>query len=531
MTSYLDRSTATNPAKLPIQPQFQESRYEELLRGVASATNILLTGHSYHESINQALAALGQATKVDRTYIFETHPHPEMSKSAVSQRWEWTAPGVPPEIDNLELQNLLFEDYLPRWYRRLSEGQPIHGFIHEFPSAERAVLEPQGILSILVVPIHIRDRFWGFVGFDQCSVQHEWTPVEVTTLRAIAGCLGGAIAQQHTEQALHAINLNLEKRVAQRTEDLTSANTELSVAMKSLRETQARLIRTEKMSSLGQLVAGIAHEINNPTNFIHGNLEHARRYIEDLLALVTLYQAEYPNSTPAIEETLETIEFDFLKEDFTKLIDSTFLGVDRIMHVVRSLRNFSRLDESDCKLADIHQSLESALNFLQHRLQSASYTAGKSRREEAQREAQKEARAGIEIIKKFDPQVPLLECFPRELNQAIMHVLTNAIDAIEAKNYEEHAHGPDRIEISSALVDSNHIVIRIMDTGNGMTPAVKARMFDPFFTAKPIGQGTGLGLSIAHQIIVQEHKGEIICQSAIRQGTTFEIRLPVKQDP
>ncbi|MEM8504458.1 MAG: ATP-binding protein [Cyanobacteria bacterium P01_D01_bin.1] len=501
--------------ELPTQPQSQIKRYEELLQGVAAATNILLTGHNYHEAINQALATLGQATGVDRTYIFETHPHPGLGKPAMSQRWEWTAPGVLPEIDNVELQNMLYEDFLPRWHVELSQGQPIYGFVEELPPTEQEILAPQGILSILVVPIQIRSRFWGFIGFDECSILHEWTSVEVSTLRAIAGCLGGAIAQHHTEQALQKINLSLEKRVAQRTKALTAANTELSVAMKSLKETQAKLIHTEKMSSLGQLVAGVAHEINNPTNFIHGNLEHAQHYIEELLALVALYQAEYPNPAPAIEEKLQDVEFDFLREDFIKLMDSSLLGVTRIMHVVRSLRNFSRLDEADCKLVDIHQSIESALNFLQHRFELPNY---------------EQARAGgIEIIKQFDSRIPLLECFPRELNQAIMHVLTNAVDAIEAKNEKACAQKSNKIEISSAVGDRNRILIRIADSGIGMTPATQAKMFDPFFTAKPVGQGTGLGLSIAHQIIVQEHKGEIICHSTVGQGTTFEIWLPVRQ--
>lgn len=510
MSSCLNYSAATCPVELSTPQSPQAVRYEELLEGVATATNILLTSHNYQESIKRALAALGKATKVERTYIFETHLHPELGKPAMSQRWEWTAPNVSPEIDNPDLQNMLYEDCNPRWHEVLSEGQPLCGLVQEFPPSEQAILEAQGILSILVVPIHIRDRFWGFIGFDQCSVQYQWTSVEVSTLRAVAGCIGGAIAQHHTEQALQEVNLSLEKRVARRTKELTAANTELSIAMKSLQETQAKLIHTEKMSSLGQLVAGIAHEINNPTNFIYGNLEHAKQYTEELLALVALYQTEYPNPTSAIEERLETIEFEFLEEDFTSLMDSTLVGVTRIMRVVKSLRNFSRLDEADCKLVDIHQSLESALNFLQHRLQHLDQSAG------------------IEVVKQFDLQAPLIECFPRDLNQAVMHVLTNAVDAIEEKSAQECLHRPNRIEISTAAVENNRIAIHIVDNGNGMTPAVQAKMFDPFFTAKPVGQGTGLGLSVAHQVIVKEHKGEISCQSTVGQGTTFKICLPTQ---
>ncbi|MEO1637058.1 MAG: ATP-binding protein [Cyanobacteria bacterium J06631_9] len=492
-----------------LQPQIE--RYERLLKGVASATNILLTGCSYQASINQALAILGDATQVDRVYIFETHPHSDSAKPAMSQRWEWAAPGISPEIDNPELQNLMYEDFLPRWHDELSHGRALYGPVSSFPDKERELLGPQGILSIVVVPIQIRGHFWGFIGFDQCSVVYDWTTVEVSTLRAIAGCLGGAIAQHHAERALQELNQSLEKRVDERTAELTTANAELSVAMTSLKETQAKLIHTEKMSSLGQLVAGIAHEINNPTNFINGNLKHAQQYTEDLLALVELYQSEYPQTTPAIEETLEEIDFDFVKVDYPNLMKSTKEGVARITHIVRSLRNFSRLDESDCKLVDIHQGIESTLNFLQHRLQPE---------DEAH---------DIEIAAQFDSQLPLVECFSGELNQAIMHVLTNAIDALEAKNAAERVQRPNRIDIRSELVSDNRIILHIADNGNGMTAATQAKMFDPFFTARPIGAGTGLGLSIAHQVIVKDHGGEITCQSVVGEGTTFKICLPVRQ--
>ncbi|MEL7067456.1 MAG: ATP-binding protein [Cyanobacteria bacterium J06581_3] len=511
----LDYSAATGP-KISLEESFaqsqqQVSRYEKLLQGVASATNTLLTGADYYESIERALAILGSATQVERTYIFETHPHPENGEPAMSQRWEWVAPGIPPEIGNPDLQNLPYSVILPRWYEELSNGRPLYGPVKEFPLPERELLEPQGILSIVVVPVQIRDHFWGFIGFDQCSVEYVWTVVEISTLRAVAGCLGGAIAQYHTEQALQELNQSLEKRVDERTAELTTANTELSVAMTSLKETQAKLIHTEKMSSLGQLVAGIAHEINNPTNFINGNLKHAQRYTEEILSLVELYQQEYPDVTPAVEEALEEIDFEFLKKDFTNLMRSTGEGVTRITHIVRSLRNFSRLDESDCKQVDIHQGIESTLNFLQHRLQPE---------DDAQ---------SIEVVIQFDSQMPLVECFSGELNQAIMHVLTNAIDALEAKSVEERVQRPNRLEIRSERIDDNLIILYIADNGNGMTAATQAKMFDPFFTARPIGARTGLGLSIAHQVIVKDHGGEITCQSVVDQGTTFKICLPVRQ--
>ncbi len=509
-----------NISKVPTQKRMRTpvERYERLLNGVALSTKVLLTQTDYYQAVRQALAILGEATQVDRIYVFETHPHLETQKPAMSQRWEWAAPGIAPEIDNPELQNLPYSECFPRWYEELLKGHPLYGLVRDFPIAEKEILESQGILSILVIPIQIQGNLWGFVGFDQCQIAYEWAAVEMSTLWAIAGSIGGTIARHRAEQALHELNQTLELRVAQRTRELMTTNAELSVAMTRIQETQSQLVQTEKMSSLGQLVAGIAHEINNPTNFIYGNLQHAQQYTEDLLSLVELYQQEYPKTTPTIETALSDIDFDFLKEDFPRLMNSTRQGADRITHIVRSLRNFSRLDESICKRADIHQGIESTLSFLQHRL------------------TLEDSVASITVVKQFDQQLPMIECSPSSLNQALMNVLVNAIDAIEEKSCPEQQERPNKIEIrtaiskppiSSILTDQS-ILIQITDNGNGMSPAVQAKIFDPFFTAKPIGKGTGLGLSIAHQIIVKAHGGKITCQSAQGQGTTFEIHLPIQ---
>jgi len=511
MPSSLKRSTAQQFNASSAEIQAQVERYESLLEGVASSTNALLTGLDYYQSVQQALTILGEATQVDRIYIFRTHPHPDSAEPALSQRWEWVAPGISPEIDNPELQNLLYSECFPRWYKEFSVGSCVYGPVRDFPIEEKEILEPQGILSILVMPIQIQKESWGFVGFDQCKCVHTWTAVEISTLRAIAGSLGGAIARYTTEQRLQDFNRTLEARVTKRTQELTVANIELSVAMRALQETQAQLIHTEKMSSLGQLVAGIAHEINNPTNFIRGNLKHAQGYVTDLLELIALYQSEYPNVTPNVEQALDDLDFDFLKRDFTKLMKSTYEGVARITHIVRSLRNFSRLDEADYKQVDIHDGIESTLNFLQHRLHREDNTLD------------------IAVVKHFDEELPMIECFSSSLNQAIMNILVNAIDVLEEKTQTERVARPNRIEIATAMEASDRISITITDNGNGMSPTVQAKMFDPFFTAKPIGKGTGLGLSIAHQVIVKEHSGEIICQSKLKQGTTFQIWLPTKQ--
>lgn len=232
------KNTLVNKSPYRAFPR-QIRTYERLLQGVADATNSLLTTKNCYDSIDQALAILGQATLADRIYIFETHPHSKTRLPAMSQRWEWAAPGVTPEIDNPGLQNLMYGEALPRWYDRLSQNQSIVGLIKSFPRPERNFLESQGILSILVVPITIQDEFWGFVGFDQCQKPHQWSDVEISSLWAIAGSFGGAIARHKAETALQELNATLEQRIEARTHELKQINTELSLALQELQQTQA----------------------------------------------------------------------------------------------------------------------------------------------------------------------------------------------------------------------------------------------------------------------------------------------------
>ncbi len=288
----------------------------------------------------------------------------------------------------------------------------------------------------------------------------------------------------------------------------------LEQSLKELQQTQAQLVQTEKMSSLGQLVAGVAHEINNPVNFIYGNLKYFKEYTQDLLKLLHLYQQFYSHPVPEIKECIEAIDLDFLLDDLPKTLTSMKIGAERITEIVLSLRNFSRLDEGEMKMVDIHEGIDSTLLILEHRLKK------------------KANHPGIEIVKNYG-NLPLVECYPGQLNQVFMNIISNAIDALESYNSDrsdaEIQILPSKITITTAVLKTN-CVVRIADNGPGMTEAVKARLFDPFFTTKPVGKGTGLGLSISYQIVVEKHRGLLRCVSAPGIGTEFFVEIPLTVD-
>lgn len=297
---------------------------------------------------------------------------------------------------------------------------------------------------------------------------------------------------------------DLELHVQQRTQ-------ELSQTLQELRQTQSQLIQSEKMSSLGQLVAGVAHEINNPVNFIHGNLQPAKDYAQDILRLLELYQQEYPEPSPIIQDEIEEIDLEFLQSDLPKLLDSIKIGSERIREIVKSLRNFSRLDESDCKTVDIHEGLESTLMIVQNLLKSKSNSSE------------------IQVIRDYG-ELPRVSCYPGQLNQVFMNLLTNAIDAIyeqREKRSPEAETQPEQIQIRTDVIHQDWIKIAISDTGCGISDEVQSKLFDPFFTTKPVGKGTGLGLSVSYQIITQQHQGKLYCYSTLGQGTEFVIEIPI----
>ena len=321
------------------------------------------------------------------------------------------------------------------------------------------------------------------------------------------------------EEVLARVKLHLKLHVlAEKLEEknmlLEQKVVEVSKAYEDLQKMQIKLIQSEKMSGLGQLAAGIAHEINNPINFIAGNLDYAQEYAHNLLKIIHLYQEDYVKPTPRIQAAIDEIELEFLEEDFIKILNSINFGTQRIQEIVKSMRIFSRVDEAEVKTVNIHEGIDSTLTLLHHRLKA------------------KPDHPEIELIKEYG-QLPQVECHAGQLNQVFMNIISNAIDALDESNqqrsFAEIQQHPNRIQIFTKVIDDNWVAIHISDNGRGVCETVGSKLFDPFFTTKPIGKGTGLGLSISYQIIVEKHGGRLYCQPVSGKGIEFVIEIPIRQ--
>ncbi|MEH2163773.1 MAG: GAF domain-containing protein [Nostoc sp.] len=382
----------------------------------------------------------------------------------------------------------------------------------------REFLQNLQIQASLTVPINIGIEVWGLLIVHECSAPRTWQDAEIDLLQQLGDQAAIAIQQAQLYEQTYNAETEARNQAAQ-----------LEHTLHKLQETQTRLVQTEKMFGLGQLVAGIAHEINNPVNFIYGNLCHTSDYIEQLLEILRLYQLHYPDPHSEISDAIASIDFEFLIEDLPRIITSMQVGSDRIRSIVLSLRNFSRLDEAENKRVDLHEGIDNTLLILQYQLTS------------------KGAFPGIQVIKDYG-NIPMVECYAGQMNQVFMNIFSNAIDALEMGNGEwgmgagnwgivnenkedkkDKPYSMPTIHISTRIsTDNSRLLIRISDNGPGMTLEVKKRIFDPFFTTKSVGKGTGLGLAISYQIIVEKHGGIMECISEPGKGTEFWIEIPVK---
>lgn len=341
--------------------------------------------------------------------------------------------------------------------------------------------------------------------------------------QALAALSRQVISQLELRINVAELKQNISRR-QQAEKTLRRTNSQLNQVVDKLKQSQVQLIQSEKMSSLGQMVAGIAHEINNPVNFIHANLGYLKTSFQDIIHLISLYQQHYPQPHQEIESQAKTIDVKFLMKDLPKIFTSMETGTKRIEKIILSLRNFARLDEAEKKLVDIHEGIDSTLLILQHRLNgTATYPE-------------------IQIIKEYG-NLPQMECYAAQLNQTFMSILSNAIDAIEnlqeANKNQSNSHldkidslplqtAKPKIWIRTEISPQNYVVVRIADNGVGIPEAIQTRIFDPFFTTKPVGKGTGLGLSISYQIVVKKHDGNIKYKTKLGKGTEFLIEIPLK---
>ncbi|HEY9830014.1 MAG TPA: PAS domain S-box protein, partial [Stenomitos sp.] len=492
------------------------SRWEALLCQLASQI------HNFHDLdiiLNTAVTEIWRLLGVDSCHFLWCFEEADRLKLTISH-----------EACNPELPSLLGENLPPHL-------KPIAEIIREQKTLKiedlrktddlgaktQSLLCNWGITAGLLLPLKTHTGQLGAIACSHYKGSRQWSDREVELLQAVVDQLAIAI-----EQAEMFANTRAAALAAQ-----TQAR-HLELALKDLQQTETWLIQTEKMSGLGQMVAGVAHEINNPVNFITGNLSHASNYIQDLIDLINYYQQHYPNPNPEIQGFIEEIDLEFLIEDLPKILSSMKMGADRIQEIVLSLRDFSRLDDAKMRPINIHEGIDSTLLILHNRLKP------------------KGKHPGVTVIKEYG-NLPPVECYAGQINQVFMNILSNAIDALEnwraegteqrmclesPEDREEHSpvnpssfthpvSSSPTIWISTELLKENQAVIRIRDNGLGMPPSVVRRLFDPFFTTKPVGKGTGLGLSISHQIIVEKHGGLLQCYSEPGQGAEFWIQIPI----
>ena len=357
--------------------------------------------------------------------------------------------------------------------------------------------------SVLCTPIINGDKLIGVLYLENNLTTGAFTPERLEILRLL-------LPQAAVSLENSILYSSAEEKIQGRTQELDEKNMQLEQTLHELQRTQSQLIKSEQMSSLGRLVAGVAHEINNPVGFIYGNISPANEYISDLLNLINLYQEHYPDPVDEIEDEIEDIDLEFLIQDLQKLLNSIKFGAERIRDLVISLRNFSHLDEADVKPVNIHEIIDSSILIL--------HTCIK----------EKSDRSQIEIVRNYG-NLPQVICQISQIHQVFMNLLINGIDALETmRDKQQEYNRKPTITISTEVTDSETVKIKINDNGIGINSQTLSKIFDPFFTTKAVGVGTGLGLSISYSIVVEKHGGNLSCVSEVGKGTELIIEIPIK---
>ena len=437
--------------------------------------------------------------KVDRVGVFRFDVDENFSSG------EFISEDVLPKFDSalgVKVQDYDFgENYAPQFSQgEMQVMSGIKGTDANLPYQD--IIESFRVKAQIVMPLLEGNQLWGLLCIHQCSRTRHWNEAELEFVSQVAAQLSVALRQANLFQQASLLGKTQEEA------------SQLTKTLQELRTAQMQMVHAEKMASLGQLVAGVAHEINNPINFIHGNLTHAHQYTKDLLNYAQMCRNQNFNVAPELQQFWQEADLEFVFNDLPQLFQSMTVGTQRIREIITSLRNFSRLDEAEFKEANIHDGIDSTLMILQHRLKPSNDSSS------------------IHIKKDYS-ELPLLECYPGQLNQVLMNLLSNAIDALEEKDKqrtsEEIEDNPSEIQISTSLLAQDWVEIRIADNGIGIKDELLSHLFDPFFTTKKVGKGTGLGLSISYQIITGKHNGKLYCQSEVGKGTEFVIEIPVRQ--
>ncbi len=490
----LYRQVNTLNATLERQVQERTRQLEQSLhlsQAMAEVADQIRSSLDLDEILQTVVREVRSLLEADRTVVYQIFQGGDGRITVEDVQGNWRSAW------GIETPPGCFPEHLEDKYAQSGQARVMNDVeTAELTPCHREFLDSLQIRANLIVPIHCDRHLWGLIIAHQCDHPRDWSAHEIEQVEQLA---------RHASIAISQAELFAQSQRATRTANAKAEQLEL--ALQELTQTQTQLIQSEKMSSLGQLVAGVAHEINNPVNFIYGNLVHTTEYTQDLLDLLHLYQEHYPQPIDDICDHIEEIDLDFLLEDLPRMLGSMKLGAERIRQIVLSLRNFSRLDQSELKPVNLHDGIEGTLTILHHRLKA------------------KADRAAVKIIKHY-ADLPLVECYAGQLNQVFMNLISNAIDALDPfePNKAERT-----VRIKTEQLGQNRVAVTIADNGCGIPEELRSQVFDPFFTTKPVGIGTGLGLSISYQIITEKHHGSFQCRSELGVGTEFRLEIPINQ--